>query len=229
MRLGHSRKTVSKSTFKAGEMSTDNQVGNTLEKIKGLYEDNLVQHGISSKAVGWKDEQSQLLRFQKLSHVISAEHEGYSVNDWGCGYAAMYDYLDEHLSGCVKYYGYDISAEMLKRARELHPQSEMELIQSASVTAKADYTFVSGTFNVRFNESNAAWDTYIKETLLALAQQTKKGLAFNLLTTYVDWKQENLFYADPLEYFDFCKRNLSRNVSLIHDYPLYEWTMLVKF
>ncbi len=205
-------------------MNTNNHVDSTLDKIKGLYEDNLIQHGINSKAVGWKDEQSQLLRFQKLAQIIPAGQKGYTVNDWGCGYAAMYDYLN----GCEKYYGYDISAEMLKKARELHQQSAIELIQSAAVSTKADYTFVSGTFNVRFNESDAAWDAYIKETLLALAKQTTKGLAFNLLTTYVDWKQENLFYADPLEYFDFCKKNLSRYVSLIHDYPLYEWTMLVR-
>lgn len=54
-----------------------------------------------------------------------------------------------------------------------------------------------------------------------------KGIAFNLLTSYVDYKDDNLFYADPGEYIDFCKKELSNKVNLYHDYDLYEWTLLV--
>ena len=39
--------------------------------------------------------------------------------------------------------------------------------------------------------------------------------------------QDNLYYADPLFIFDFCKRNFAKNISLIHDYDLYEFTILV--
>jgi len=209
-------------------MNDETSIKETLVKIKDLYEGNLSQHGVSSKAVGWKDQESQLLRFEKLAEVIPGNTDSYTVVDWGCGYAAMYDFLQEKKLGCKKYYGYDISADMLHKARELHPDDGLELIQSADVTTNADYTFVSGTFNVRFSASDEAWSANIKEVLQKLAEKTTRGLAFNLLTTYVDWKQENLFYADPMEFFDFCKKNLSRKVTLIHDYPLYEWTMLVK-
>jgi hypothetical protein len=209
-------------------MNDEKNIKKTLTKIKDLYEGNLSQHGVSSKAVGWKDQESQLLRFEKLVEVIPGGTDSYTVADWGCGYAAMYDFLREKKPGCKKYNGYDISADMLHKARELHPADDLELIQSADVSTSADYTFVSGTFNVKFSESDEAWSTHIKETLQKLAVKTTRGLAFNLLTTYVDWKQENLFYADPMEFFDFCKKNLSRKVTLIHDYPLYEWTMLVK-
>jgi len=44
----------------------------------------------------------------------------------------------------------------------------------------------------------------------------------------VDWKQDNLYYGDPFLFFDYCKRNISRYVSLLHDYPLYEWTIIVR-
>ena len=57
---------------------------------------------------------------------------------------------------------------------------------------------------------------------------SKKGFGFNLLSTYVDWKEDHLYYGDPLFFFDFCKRHVSRYVSLLHDYPLYEWTILVR-
>lgn len=40
--------------------------------------------------------------------------------------------------------------------------------------------------------------------------------------------KEHLYYADPAELFDHCKRNYSRNVALLHDYGLYEFTVLVR-
>jgi hypothetical protein len=68
----------------------------------------------------------------------------------------------------------------------------------------------------------------MKGALMHLAAMSIRGFAFNAMTTYVDWKQENLYYADPFMFFDFCKRNISRYVSLLHDYPLFEWTMIVR-
>ena len=34
--------------------------------------------------------------------------------------------------------------------------------------------------------------------------------------------------ADPAFFFDWCKRNFSRHVSLLHDYGLYEFTLLTR-
>ena len=54
--------------------------------------------------------------------------------------------------------------------------------------------------------------------------------SFNILTKYSEknYMQDHLYYADPLFFFDYCKQNFSKNVSLIHDYNLYEFTILVK-
>ena len=53
-------------------------------------------------------------------------------------------------------------------------------------------------------------------------------MAFNLLTNYVDYKDEDLYYADPTYYFEYCKNQFSKNVSLLHDYDLFEWTIIIK-
>lgn len=209
-------------------MNDETSIKETLVKIKDLYEGNLSQHGVSSKAVGWKDQESQLLRFEKLAEVIPENTDSYTVADWGCGYAAMYDFLREKKPGCRKFYGYDISADMLHKARELHPGDELELIQSADVTTNADYTFVSGTFNVRLKASEDEWKAFILAKLDEINRYSGRGFAFNLLSTYVDWKEPHLFYGDPLFWFDHCKRTYSPKVSLLHDYPLYEWTIVVR-
>ena len=151
--------------------------------------------------------------------------------DWfvKAGYGAMFHYLDGlPMIALARYNGYDISDEMLRAARESVPDYRAAFINSSKLTLRADYALVSGTFNVKLQASNEEWTEYVKESLVNLSDYSTRGFAFNLLTTYVDWKQENLFYADPFLFFDFCKRNISRYVSLLHDYPLYEWTIIVR-
>lgn len=200
----------------------------TLDGIRDLYEGNLAEHGTTSKSVGWRDEASQVLRFERLARVIDPGLGEFTVNDWGCGYGAMFGYLDRaHGSRLARYTGYDISPEMLEAARIRCGGPRANFVLGPEVTEAADYTFVSGTFNVKLQAGDADWDAYIKRHLEAMFGKCRRGLSFNLLTSYVDWKAENLFYADPKDFFDFCKTRLSRYVTLHHDYGLFEWTIAV--
>jgi hypothetical protein len=63
-----------------------------------------------------------------------------------------------------------------------------------------------------------------------MASLATRGLAFNVLTLYSDpeHRRRELHYADPLALFDFCKKELAPRVALLHDYPLYEFTILVR-
>ncbi|MFQ5735166.1 MAG: class I SAM-dependent methyltransferase [Planctomycetaceae bacterium] len=210
--------------------TTTGDVSATIQQVGELYADNLREHGCNSKSVGWKDAESQTLRFDKLAEVILPAHRsgGFTCNDWGCGYGAMLDYLQQRSDLTLnRYYGYDISPEMIAAARST-PRNRAEFIEAPLPTQLADYTFVGGTFNVRFQSSDAVWADYVRQSLCDLWKKTRQGLAFNLLTTFVDWRAEDLFYADPAEFFTFCRRNLSRYVTLLHDYTLYEWTILVR-
>jgi len=207
-------------------------VSDTLDGIANLYEENLTNYGQASKSVGWKDEASQILRFEKLAQVIDtrAAVSGITVNDLGCGYAAMFQYLKELSSTSVtRYHGYDISEKMLTAAKQaVGDDPRAVFVRSSEITEEADYSFVSGTFNVKLEASDELWTKHILDAVSNLAVKSRCGFAFNLLSSYVDWKQENLYYGDPFKFFDFCKRNISRYVSLLHDYPLYEWTILVR-
>lgn len=204
-------------------------VASALESVKELYTNNLNEHGITSRSVGWPDPEAQRLRFQKLASIIEPDGVSpVSINDWGCGYGSMFDYFKTTDIEISSYYGYDVSPEMIAAAGSQIEDPAAEWIVSSEVTTAADYTFVSGTFNVRFDAGDSEWDGYIKQKLRELYAQSKRGIAFNLLTSYVDWRDPHLFYADPSEYFAFCKTELSRYVTLLHDYPLYEWTILIR-
>jgi SAM-dependent methyltransferase len=206
---------------------SDPSVDRALDAVGRLYTKSLSEHGVASKAVGWKDEKSQLLRFEQLARVLDGEGV-VTVNDWGCGYGAMFGFLDHRLGDRLgRYVGYDISEEMIEAARSAIADDRATFVLGSKVEP-ADYTFVSGSFNVRFEASEDEWREWVEDRLRELAAASTRGLAFNLLSTYVDWREEHLFYADPRYFFDFCKRELSPRVALMHDYPLYEWTMLVR-
>jgi SAM-dependent methyltransferase len=207
----------------------EREVSEALHSVEALYTSNLAEHGTSSASVGWPDPEAQRLRFEKLAHVLTIDDDGcpVTVNDWGCGYGAMFAFLDERLGPrLTRYHGFDISADMLAAAREHVRDPRVELIEARDITREADYTFVSGTFNVRFAASDHAWGEYVRATLRQIAARSRRGFAFNLLTSYVDWRQDGLFYADPAEFFGFCRGELCRRVTLLHDYPLYEWTIV---
>lgn len=215
----------------ANEASEKGELEAALDGVARLYGRSLSDHGLTSKGVGWKDEGGQLLRFEKLCAVLDRGGDAgeISVNDLGCGYGAMFRYLDR-LPGArlSAYHGYDISDEMLAAAASAVADPRAEFVRAARATREADYSFVSGTFNVKQEASDEVWAAHVREMILNLAEHSRKGFAFNVLSTYVDWKQENLFYADPLAFFDFCKRHVSPYVALLHDYPLYEWTICVR-
>jgi SAM-dependent methyltransferase len=162
-----------------------------------------------------------------LANVLGGDRGPLTIADWGCGYGGMFTYLIEHGIDVTRYDGYDLSAAMIAAASHL-PKDRVRLYQSDAVNADVDYAFVSGTFNVRYDASDADWFTYITATLDSLWARSAKGIAFNLLSTYVDWQEPHLYYGDPRVFFDYCKRNFSRSVSLYHDYPLYEWTIVAR-
>jgi len=202
-----------------------------LASVGELYTASLQQHGTVSQGVGWKDEASHRLRFDKLATVIAPESaaEGFTVNDLGCGYGAMFEYLRDRFGVALRrYYGYDVSEEMLAAARSRVPDERAEFLPGSRADRDADYSFVSGTFNVRLDATHERWTEHVKTSLLELAARSTKGLAFNLLTTYVDWRADQLYYGDPYEFTDFCRRSISRYVALLHDYPMYEWTIVVR-
>lgn len=208
--------------------SDDDEVRVALSEVEQLYSDGVRRHGASPRSVGWKNASSQQLRFAKLAQLLAGRAAAsVSVNDLGCGYGSLFTYLDEVADvRLVQYYGYDISEPMLDRARQA-TDDRAELVCASAPTQMADYSFASGPFNVKGASTDAAWQAYVLDCVVRLAQYSRLGFAFNLLTTFVDYRQDNLFYADPGEFFAFCKREISPYVTLVHDYPLYEWTMLV--
>ena len=122
---------------------------------------------------------------------------------------------------------------MIKKAIELYGYKNnvyFQHIKSIKEIQSVDYIITSGIFNVKMHYTEVQWLNYILNTLEQMYNKSLKGFAFNILSKYSDkeYMRDYLYYADPLFLFDFCKRNFSKNVSLLHDYELYEFTIIVR-
>lgn len=126
-----------------------------------------------------------------------------------------------------KYFGYDISQNMLESATKIAFNCK-ELFCADTISKVADYSISSGIFNVILENNIIEWRNYILSILSNMNAYSLKGFSFNCLTDFVDYKNENLYYANPCYFFEFCRKNFSRKVTLLHDYDLWEWTLLVK-
>lgn len=201
-----------------------------LLEVASYYSDKLAEHGETPRGVDWNGKDSQTLRFKELCRLINDDAQNFSLNDLGCGYGAMFDFLSDRYS-ISSYLGIDVSEHMV-RAAELRYKSRAtaRFIAKAEPDEVADYGIASGIFNVRLGRNNAEWFDYLHATLDLLDRTSRIGFAFNCLTIYSDEDKmhDYLYYADPCVIFDFCKRHYSRNVSLLHDYGLYEFTILVR-
>jgi len=200
-----------------------------LRDVKEYYSAKIEKYGATPAGVDWNSLASQKLRFEQLSKIINKTNS-ISINDFGCGYGALLDYLIGTGLSC-HYYGFDISETMIKKAMIHHASTQQaKFFVSSKPNNVSDYTVASGIFNVRNKYSEEEWFDYICQCLQHMNRYSSKGFSFNCLTTYSDeeFMRSDLYYADPVLMFDYCKSYFSANVALLHDYDLYEFTILVR-
>ncbi len=200
-----------------------------LKNIADYYAEKVTLYGETPKGVDWNGFESQHLRFEQLIKVIQSK-DSVSINDLGCGYGAFYDFISEKYSS-VHYCGFDVSDAMISSAKERFiNKSNVRFIREDKPDQIANYTIASGIFNVRLDCSDDIWIKHIEDTLRVMDRYSSQGFAFNCLTAYSDKEKmkKHLYYANPSDLFDFCKSSFSRNVALLHDYDLYEFTILVR-
>jgi SAM-dependent methyltransferase len=199
-----------------------------LSDVAGYYSGKLAAHGETPRGVDWNSEEGQKNRFQQLLKIIDISRP-VSINDLGCGYGALYEFMKSDFE-IASYTGCDVSEKMIEAARARQSAPEAHFVVSSEPPGIADYGIASGIFNVSLGHTKEAWGKYLEDTLEVLDRTSRLGFAFNCLTSYSDreFMREDLYYADPVALFDLCKRRFARNVALLHDYDLYEFTILVR-
>ncbi|MCB9074616.1 MAG: class I SAM-dependent methyltransferase [Chitinophagales bacterium] len=200
-----------------------------LKEVENYYSEKIRKFGNSPNGVDWNSTDGQHLRFQQLCNVINKA--SFSLLDYGCGYGELINFLEHNGYSDFNYFGYDISPEMIDTAKELFKHKLKVTFDMNLGQTQFDYVIASGIFNVTANGINEQeWLDYILNTLNQMNNLSKHGYSFNVLTKYSDreFMKDYLYYADPCFLFDYCKQHHSKNVALLHDYHLYEFTLIVR-
>lgn len=200
-----------------------------IEDVAQYYSNCVQEHGATPKGVDWNGEEGQYSRFEQLCKIIDQD-KSFSVCDVGCGYGALLTYLENHFNN-FNYAGIDICKEMLNEAQNLYGSlPHAKFYDAPPEEVQYNYSIASGIFNVMLSHSKNEWYDYIVETLDTMNRISLQGFSFNCLTSYSDEdkKRSDLYYAKPEDIFSLCKKKYSKSVALLHDYGLYEFTILVR-
>jgi SAM-dependent methyltransferase len=204
---------------------------NAIKKYKAYFTEKIETYGANPKGVDYNGIEAQEIRFEQLIKVVDPSL-AFSIIDYGCGYGALFDFLLKK-DWQITYYGFDMIEKMAAAGRDAHKDfANARFFHSESDLMVADYLTAGSIFNNKFEASNEEWQDMVSATLRRMNALCSRGFSFNMLTKYSDAdrmvQRPDLFYGDPLFFFDFCKRNFSRNVALLHDYGLYDFTILVR-
>ena len=197
------------------------------------YTDRVRQFGATPRGVDWSSAESQAMRFDRLLELLPPAQVAdppVSLIDYGCGYGALADYLAAR-GVALRYLGFDVSVDMIAAAESRHGStSARSYTADAGTLRPADFVMASGIFNVKLDHPADVWRAYVWDTIATLSRLSTRGFAFNMLSmcSDADKRRDDLFYMDPGEALNGCLQLFPRRVTLLHDYPLYEFTILVR-
>jgi hypothetical protein len=123
--------------------------------------------------------------------------------------------LLEHF-GQVDYTGIDIVPEMITHAAKKYPRARFLCrdLSAEALDETFDYVMISGPFNNAMPDA----DDFLRELITLAFRYCTRGLAFNFLSSHVNFTEPEMAYHDPAHVLDFCIRRLTRKVVLHHHY-----------
>ena len=203
-----------------------------LAPVARIYGRRLDQCGANAKGVFWRGETWQRRRFERLTEIFTdadMASGGVTINDFGCGYGAFFTYLTEYpVLRDSRYYGYDISQEMIAACRDGITDPRASFHRKMWATKRADYSFASGTYNLHGSADDDAWWEYVQASLRQLWHRTGKGMAFNMLRDDEEERYEGLYYTDAEKVLRFCHKYLSEDVEVFDESPMPDMTFFVR-
>jgi SAM-dependent methyltransferase len=175
----------------------------------------------TSEALGWKSDESQIVRFEILSQI--GDMKGLSVLDMGCGHGDLSAYLRKKYAD-MRYAGIDQMEELLDVATSRYSSiSDTTFYLGDCWSAdlpNMDYVLASGLFAYKNSDPH-----FIFKMIDRLFESCRLGTGFNLLKNVYD-PEGILVNYDPEEILDYC-RNLSPKIVLREGYAKDDFTIFI--
>lgn len=195
--------------------------------LAGHYAATFARHGATSAGVDWGEQQdNHLLRLKKMLRLVElgpAPGQAASILDAGCGYGALCDELVSAYPR-LEYTGIDLCPEMVACGQKRHPRSRWIVGDLIDIQGneRFDYVVANGVFTQKLGTSTDSMEAYLRTQVTTMFRLARIGIAFNVMTSYVNFRAPNLFYADPADLFSWCSKHLSPVVCIDQSSRLFD-------
>lgn len=192
------------------------------------YEACLDRHGDSHLGVDWPNAEDAETRYRVMLDVVLEPREpAVSLLDIGCGAGHLLDHI-RATGQSFDYRGLDISQKFVDLCRTKFPDvtfHQTDLLRDGHTIDPADYVILNGVFTEKLGLSQEDMVDFMQAMLTAAWPLAAKGLAFNVMSTQVDWQRDDLFHMPFDALADFLTASLTRRFVFRQDYGLYEFTV----
>ncbi|MDP2291323.1 MAG: class I SAM-dependent methyltransferase [Actinomycetota bacterium] len=195
-------------------------------------EGDFEEFGDSFQGAGWtKAEELADRRYEVMLDVIDDQPRPTSVLDFGCGSARLLDYAirSGRADGLV-YSGLDLSSRVIEHCRAKYPDRtfhQLDVLASTAGLPVFDTILLNGVFHYKGEMAQEAMFDYFCALLRTVRPHAGRTLAFNVMSTHVEWTRDDLFHLPIQQATDFVATELSRRFVVRQDYGLYEYTVYV--
>jgi hypothetical protein len=200
--------------------------------ISAACEEDLRTYGDSFRGVGYTQSAREAQeRYALMLEVVRGRSREITLLDLGCGLAHLLDHIESRSDlPDIRYAGRDVSHAYVQAAKRRHPAADidvLDVLRSDAALAEYDYVVMNGLFNWRGDLTVRAMQRYWERMTKVAFAHARRGIAFNVMSTIVDWRRDDLFHLS----FDVLARSVARNLSrhfvVRHDYAAYEYTTYV--
>ncbi len=198
-------------------------------QIARHYEDCLDRYGDTHRGVDWPKAKDAETRYRVMLELLR-DSDPITLLDFGCGAGHLLDYMIQSQIPNVEYSGLDISEKFVTLCHSKYPEHtfvQMDVLTDASSLEHFDYIVANGVFTEKRNLSFQQMWLFVRNVISILWSRTRRGLAFNVMSTHVDWERDDLFHLPFDDLADFLTDKVSRNFIFRNDYGLFEYTAYV--
>ncbi len=191
------------------------------------YEETLEKHGPNFKGMDWPNENDLFKRFDALIQLIPLSEFEVSLLDLGCGIGLLIDFLTKkgYFDRFI-YTGIDISEKMINYALNRYPDisfKKNDILKTPLKSESYDYVLMNGLLTEKISLNHKEMVLFAQEIITAAYKTSRKGIAFNVMSSHVDWTRPDLFHWPLDDVVSFLVKKLSRNIVINMNYGLYEY------
>ena len=195
-------------------------------RVAGQYHARIQEHGLTVGALKSGGASKQWVRH--AIHADAFDLTGLHVLDVGCGIAMFYRFLKKRGVALASYTGIDIVRPFLEANRAEFPEAQffdLDIFKDPLEDLPVDVVFMSQVFNNKYDLVDN--ESITRRAIARMFEVAQVGIVIDFMSTYVDWKADDLHYFQPESIFSLGK-SLTRFAELRHDYLPFEHTLILR-